>query len=219
MPILSGFRSPCYVVRPFTEDEMGTQRWKSLVQDHSACRSRLRPRSGLSAKSFFCGTAWKLLTWLGRVPILNTENIVSWVANRIKWKKYSINSKEKSTLIELFSVGKISKSETSWVTDVFWAPPCPETTISPLVVIHWEWSEMSRWSPILPIWVIMSSQSWRTTTVFPFMIWASATDSPCLYPESLSSRWISWNRVSKDSVTNWGEKKLWEKQKVYSASV
>lgn len=48
------------------------------------------------------------------------------------------------------------------------------------------------------------------------MLWVSATDSPCLHPASLSSEWRSWKRVSKDSVTNRGEKKLWGKQKVYS---
>lgn len=32
------------------------------------------------------------------------------------------------------------------------------------------------------IFIIMSFQSWRTTMVFPFMVLASATNSPCSYP-------------------------------------
>lgn len=45
---------------------------------------------------------------------------------------------------------------------------------------------MSRWSPNIPLLAIMSSQRWRTTMGFLFMIWPPATTSPCLYPESLS---------------------------------
>ena len=67
----------------------------------------------------------------------------------------------------------------------------------------------------LSILVIMSFQSWRTSMVFPFMIWASATNSPCPYPrithlqiEELDQNpEVTYSGMFCDSLTKWREKK------------
>lgn len=169
---------------------METQRWKSLVTEHPACRSWLKTGSRLLVKGVFYGTTWKSLTWLGRVSMLNTENIVSLgYKENYKWKnkdklkgKDWVNCLNCLSYMNSFLQEDLPSVKPTWITEAF-KPPLGSGPFSPYFS-PWgvEWNEQ-----------VESKYSYFGHYEFPelendhgFPFHDLATTSPRLYPESLS---------------------------------